>query len=128
MQTQKYCQKNNLIQNAFWDTAWAAKFVSESKRTDIASISSDLCSEIYGLNIIDKNIQDQNGNTTRFLVIVWIENDLQLQNKNEKISIIFKTKDTPSALYKCLWDFATRSINLTKMVKIIFICFQILER
>lgn len=119
MQTQNYCENNSLIQNSFGDTAGAAKFVKESDRDDIASVSSDLCSDIYGLNVLDKNIQDQTGNTTRFLVIVKTDVEthcnLSLQNQLTKMSVLFKTKDIPSALYKCLWAFATRFINLTKI-------------
>ncbi len=120
MQCQKYFKEHNIKPVIFSDTAWAAKFVSESKRTDIASISSDLCNEIYGLNILDKHIQDQTWNMTRFFVVVlksvYEKNKYLFQiPKVWKISIQFKTKDTPSALYKCLWAFATRFINLTKI-------------
>ncbi|MDD5770520.1 MAG: prephenate dehydratase domain-containing protein, partial [Candidatus Gracilibacteria bacterium] len=120
LQCQNYLQKLGIKPISFGDTAGAAKFISESKRTDIASISSDFASNIYKLNILDKSIQDQNGNTTRFFVIVRkdiFEKEKQnlIMKNNGKISIKFKTKDTPSALYKCLGAFATRFINLTKI-------------
>lgn len=120
MQCQNYLKKHNISPIVYFDTAWAAKYVSESWRNDVASISSDLCSEIYWLNILDKNIQDQKWNTTRFFVVVLKDIYIQDQNilksnKTWKISIEFKTKDIPSALYKCLWAFATRYINLTKI-------------
>ena len=120
MQCQNYLKKHNIEPIVASDTAWAAKFVSESDDETIASISSDLCSEIYDLEVIDKNIQDQTGNTTRFFVVVKKEvfdekKDEFLLPKTWKISIKFKTKDIPSALYKCLWAFATRFINLTKI-------------
>jgi prephenate dehydratase len=119
-QCQNYIEKHWFTPVIYSDTAGAAKFVEESKRKDIASISSGLCSSIYSLNILDKNIKDQEWNTTRFFVIV--SKEVYEQNKkklflkrNEKISITFKTKNSPSALYKCLWAFATRFINLTKI-------------
>lgn len=120
MQCQNYLKKYNIEPIISSDTAWAAKFVSESSDKSIASISSDLCSEIYGLEIIDKNIQDQTWNTTRFFVVVKKDifdekKDIFQMPKTWKISINFKTKDIPSALYKCLWAFATRFINLTKI-------------
>jgi prephenate dehydratase len=82
-------------------------FVKENGSKEMASISSKLCSSIYDLNILDKHIQDQTGNTTRFFVVVskdyYKKNKEKLQlKKNGKISVSFKTKDTPSALYKCL--------------------------
>ena len=120
MQCQNYLKKHNIEPIVSSDTAWAAKFVSEQNDETIASISSDLCSEIYNLKVIDKNIQDQTWNTTRFFVIVKrdiFESNKELFDlpKTWKISIKFKTKDIPSALYKCLWAFATRYINLTKI-------------
>lgn len=119
-QCQNYLEKNWFIPVIYGDTAWAAKFVQESARKDIASISSSLCSSIYSLNILDENIKDQIWNTTRFFIIVlrdiFEKNKKELSlKKNWKISITFKTKDIPAALYKCLWTFATRFINLTKI-------------
>lgn len=120
MQCQNYLKQHSITPVVFWDTAWAAKMVSHSQKTDIASISSDLCSDLYGLHILDQNIQDQNGNTTRFFVVVakkfFEKNKEKFQMKKTwKVSIQFKTKDIPSALYKCLWAFATGFINLTKI-------------
>lgn len=120
MQCQNYLKKYNIEPVVASDTAGAAKFISEQNDETLASISSDLCSELYHLEMIDKNIQDQTGNTTRFFVVVQKE-IFEKQKayfhlpKTWKISIQFKTKDTPSALYKCLWAFATRHINLTKI-------------
>lgn len=119
-QCQNYIEKNWFTPVIYSDTAWAAKFVQESNKKDVASISSSLCSSIYSLNILDKDIKDQVGNTTRFFVIVlkdvFEKNKEKLSlKKNGKISVTFKTKDIPAALYKCLWAFATRFINLTKI-------------
>ena len=120
MQCENYIVKNNFSANSYQDTAGAAKFVAESWKNNIGSISSILCAKVYNLNILDENIQDQNWNTTRFFVVVKNEifekygDKLKLEKVN-KMSIRFKTKDTPSALYKCLWAFATRFINLSKI-------------
>ncbi len=123
MQTQEYCKKNWFIQKAFSDTAWAAKFVKEKNKKYIASVSSELSAKIYGLNIVEKNIEDQNWNMTRFIIIVskkiFLKNKKTfLKNNPKKMSVLFKTKDIPAALYKCLWAFATRFINLTKIESI----------
>lgn len=120
MQCDKYIIENNFEKIIWNDTAWAAKIVSENNDESIASISSDFCAEVYSLNILDKDIQDQTWNTTRFFVIV--KKDVYEKNAEKlslpkvwKISIKFRTKDIPAALYKCLWAFATRYINLTKI-------------
>lgn len=120
MQCQNYLKKHNIEPIVVSDTAGAAKFISEQNDETLASVSSDLCSELYHLEMIDKNIQDQTGNTTRFFVVVQQEVFEKQEEyfhlaKTWKISIQFKTKDIPSALYKCLWAFATRYINLTKI-------------
>ncbi len=66
---------------------------------------------------MQEKIQDQNWNTTRFFLVWKKYLDLNIK-KSWKISLIFKTKNIPSALYKCLWAFATRNINLTKIESI----------
>jgi prephenate dehydratase len=123
MQCQNYLKKYNIEPIVASDTAWAAKYVSQTNDESIASISSNLCSEMYWLEIIDKNIQDQTWNTTRFFVVC--REDIFAHKKEKflipktwKISIQFKAKNIPSSLYKCLWAFATRYINLTKIESI----------
>lgn len=123
LQCQKYL-KNKIIKPIdYIDTAMWAKFVKESWRNDIAAIWSDIAWEIYNLNVLDKNIQDQKWNKTRFFIIVL--KSIYEENKGKfliekvwKIAIHFKTKDIPAALYKCLWAFATRFINLKKIESI----------
>lgn len=123
---QALAQCNNFLNNywfdlvSYWDTSGAAKYVSESKDKTIASVSSKICASIYNLNILEEHIQDQKWNTTRFFVVVskdfYKKNKEKLKlKKNWKVSISFRTKDTPAALYKCLWAFATRFINLSKI-------------
>ncbi|MBS8122381.1 prephenate dehydratase [Candidatus Vampirococcus lugosii] len=125
MQCEKYINNNGIKLQEFSDTALAAKMISESKDDSIGAIASGFCSEIYGLNILDSDIQDQGGNTTRFLIIkdksmnneIFENNEFikNFKNKKGKISIIFKTKDEPAILYKCLGSFATKNINLSKI-------------
>ena len=107
-------EKNIEISN-FWDTALAAKYVSESQEIRIGAICSTQAAKLHKLNILDENIQDQNWNTTRFIVIVPKWPNIKYNKKAKKISIIFEAKNIPSSLYKCLWAFATNKINLTKI-------------
>lgn len=97
------------------DTAGAAQEISENKKTWVWAIASSLAWEIYNLNNLDSSIQDQDGNTTRFLVVVPRNTWLSFTDKKGKTSIIFETKHIPSALYKCLGAFATNNVNLTKI-------------
>ena len=98
------------------DTAGSAKDLATTKDKTIAAIASELAAKIYNLKILKKNIEDESGNVTRFLVMG--KNIQQPEYDKEKkfiTSCIFRLKSTPSALYKCLGGFATNQINLTKL-------------
>jgi len=115
MQCENYLKKRKIQPHTFWDTAWAAKHIKEKNNPELSAISSAFSAKIYGLNILDKWINDQNENTTRFFIIVRKNSNLKNFSNNKKNSLIFKVKDIPAVLYKCLWSFATRNINLTKI-------------
>jgi prephenate dehydratase len=70
------------------------------------------------LNILARNIQDQNGNTTRFFVIAHKDNTIKYPDKKGKMTLLFQARDIPASLYKCLWAFATNNVNLTKIESI----------
>jgi prephenate dehydratase len=98
------------------DTAGSAKDLSEGDDISIAAIASELSAQIYKLKILEKNIEDEKGNVTRFLIMG--KNIEQPEFKKEKkfiTSCIFRLKSEPSALYKCLGGFATNQVNLTKL-------------
>ena len=98
------------------DTAGSAKDLAEGKDKTIAAIASELSAKIYNLKILEKNIEDEKGNVTRFLIMG--KNIEQPEFKKEKkfiTSCIFRVKSEPSALYKCLGGFATNQVNLTKL-------------
>ena len=75
-----------------------------------------LSAKIYKLKILEKNIEDEKGNVTRFLVMGKnIEQPEFDKSKKFITSCIFRVKSEPSALYKCLGGFATNQVNLTKL-------------
>ena len=98
------------------DTAGSAKEISENSDTTVAAIASELSAKIYNLKILKKNIEDEKGNVTRFLVMGKkpIQPNFDKQKKFIT-SCIFRLKSVPSALYKCLGGFATNQINMTKL-------------
>jgi len=114
-QCSNYLKNKNIKPIKFYDTAWAAKMIKENNKLWVAAIASNLAWEIYGLNIIDSDIQDSKWNTTRFFLVVknWV--NLDFVDKKWKIALIFEAKNIPSSLYKCLWAFATNNVNLTKI-------------
>ncbi len=118
--------------NAVYDTAGSAYDLSIKKSPSDAAIASIICADLYDLEVLKKDIQDQQFNTTRFIIIsneafyeVSIEKSNEASNENVlknipnvedgpcKTSILFKVRDIPSVLYKCLGGFATNNINLT---------------
>lgn len=82
------------------------------KKENSACISNKICSEIYGLKMIDENIQDENTNATKFIIIAKRKADL---TKNAKTSIVLGTENKPGELYKVLGLFNVFNINLTKI-------------
>jgi prephenate dehydratase len=98
------------------DTAGSAKDLAEGKDKSIAAIASDLSAKMYNLKILKKNIEDEKGNVTRFLIMGKnIEQPEYTAGKKFITSCIFRVKSEPSALYKCLGGFATNQVNLTKL-------------
>lgn len=97
------------------DTAWAAMTLSKTQEQWSAAICSKLAGEMYWLNILDEWIQDQKGNTTRFVLIAPWSSHIKYKNNKNKISILFEAKNIPASLYKCLWAFATNDVNITKI-------------
>ena len=114
------CQ-NIIIKNKFKtiisaDTAGSAKELAENDDKDIAAIASSLSASIYNLKILKKNIEDESGNVTRFLIMGKNINQPEYNKEKKYItSCIFSLKSEPSALYKSLGGFATNQINLTKL-------------
>ena len=98
------------------DTAGSAKDLAKSNDTSIAAIASELSAKIYDLKILKKNIEDEQGNVTRFLIMGKnVQQPEYIKNKKFITSCVFRLKSEPSALYKCLGGFATNNINLTKL-------------
>ena len=98
------------------DTAGSAKDLAEGEDKSIAAIASDLSAKMYNLKILEKNIEDEKGNVTRFLIMGKnIEQPEYTTEKKFITSCIFRVKSEPSALYKCLGGFATNQVNLTKL-------------
>jgi prephenate dehydratase len=100
----------------FEDTAGSAQRVAEMEDPHHAAIASALAAELYGLKILRKNIEDEAGNTTRFIVLAKsAKKPTRQKGKKYLTSIIFEVRNIPAALYKALGGFATNGINITKL-------------
>ena len=115
-QCQKIINEKNFKSIISVDTAGSAKDLARGKDKSIAAIASALSAKMYNLKILKKNIEDDKGNVTRFLIMGKnIEQPDFDKDKKYLTSCIFRVKSEPSALYKCLGGFATNQVNLTKL-------------
>ena len=111
-QCRKFLEKHNLKAISTFDTAGSVKMIKEEKMMDSAAIASERAAQIYGMTILEREIEDVKNNSTRFFVL---DKQDSPYSGEDKTSIIFAAKSIPGALYKVLKEFADRNINLTKI-------------
>lgn len=97
------------------DTAGAAREVAEAKDPTQASISPPLAAEIYGLEVLAADVEDEDHNTTRFVVLSRDFVQAPPGNGPVVTSFVFNVRNLPAALYKALGGFATNGVNMTKL-------------
>ena len=114
-QCSKFIKDNNLVEHIRADTAGSAEMISKNKDIKQSAIASSLSAEIYGLEVIKKNIENETGNLTRFLVMGKNISQPEFKDKTYITSFLFKLKSKPAALYQSLGGFAINGVNLTKL-------------
>jgi prephenate dehydratase len=114
-QCSNFIKKNNLVEHIRADTAGSAETISKNKIKSEAAIASLLSAKIYKLKILAPNIENENGNTTRFLIMGKEVLQPNFENKKYITSFLFKLKSKPAALYQSLGGFAINGVNLTKL-------------
>ena len=97
------------------DTAGSAREVAETGDKSRAAIASSLAAEIYGLDILAENIEDETHNTTRFIVLAREARHAPSDNGPVVTTFVFRVRNIPAALYKALGGFATNGVNMTKL-------------
>ena len=114
-QCSKFIKENKLTEHIRADTAGSAEMISKTKDIKQSAIASSLSAEIYGLEVIKKNIENESGNLTRFLVMGKNISQPEFKDKTYITSFLFKLKSKPAALYQSLGGFAINGVNLTKL-------------
>ncbi len=115
-QCRKIIAKLGLKPVVFEDTAGSAQKVAEMGDVHQGAIASALAAERYGLSILKKNIEDEAGNTTRFIALAKNARVPEPQKgKTYLTSMIFEVRNIPASLYKAIGGFATTGINITKL-------------
>ena len=97
------------------DTAGSARQIAERNDPTTAALAPEMAAEIYGLDILRRNVEDADYNTTRFLILS--NEELVAANTGQPIitTFIFRVRNVPAALYKALGGFATNGVNMTKL-------------
>lgn len=112
MQCERFLKRNSIEPVGWFDTAGAAHDLSQNPQRGVGVIASTLAGELYKLDLVANEIEDEQYNYTRFLLMG--HGDPQPSDYN-KTSIVFATRNRPAALYHCLGEFAKRDLNLTKL-------------
>ena len=108
--------KLGVATEAAGDTAGAAKALALKPDPTRGAVAPALAAEIYGLDILASDIEDERHNTTRFLVMTADKNPPAPDFTNRCVtSFVFRVRNLPAALYKALGGFATNGVNMTKL-------------
>lgn len=114
-------QCRRLIRDHGWrsvvadDTAGAAREVAQLADPGVAALAPELASELYGLDILQRDVEDEHNNTTRFLVLAREPSIPEAGSGPVITSFVFRVRNVPAALYKAMGGFATNGVNMTKL-------------
>jgi len=111
-QCERYLIRRGLEPVPAFDTAGSARDLAQNPDLETGAIAGALAAELYGLEILDRSIEDLAFNYTRFFVL-GLEDPPRSQRS--KTSLVFTTRHQPGALYESLGEFARRGVNLSKI-------------
>ena len=114
-QCRKIIRKLGLTPVIAGDTAGSAREIAEFNDPSIASLATSLAAEIYGLEVLAADVEDEDHNTTRFVVLSRDPVEAPAGNGPTVTTFVFNVRNLPSALYKALGGFATNGVNMTKL-------------
>jgi prephenate dehydratase len=104
-----------LVAHTAGDTAGAAREVAEWNDPTKAALAPRLAADIYGLDVLGENVEDEAHNTTRFVVLSKTSQWAPADGGPTMTTFIFRVRNVPAALYKSLGGFATNGVNMTKL-------------
>lgn len=120
-QSRRYLRERGIVPMAYADTAGAAAFVREMNDPQACAIAPKIAAELYGLKVIDDNVEDASDNTTRFVVLSRQPLDTAglvgslAEDDVAMTTFVFEVKNIPAALFKAMGGFATNGVNMTKL-------------
>jgi prephenate dehydratase len=114
-QSRHYLRQRGIVPMSHADTAGAAAYVAELRDPAIAAIAPRIAAELYGLTLVEENIEDAHDNMTRFVMLAREPLELGTITGPAITTFVFEVRNIPAALYKALGGFATNGINMTKL-------------
>jgi prephenate dehydratase len=114
-QCRKIIREHGLQPVISGDTAGAAREVAEAGDPTMSALAPPLAAEIYGLDVLAEDVEDEEHNTTRFVVLSPELVEAPAGDGPVVTSFIFNVRNIPAALYKALGGFATNGVNMTKL-------------
>lgn len=114
-QCRKIIRKMGVRPHVAGDTAGSARQVGEWGDRSKAALAPRLAAEVYGLEILAEDVEDEKHNTTRFVILSKEREDAPAGNGPTVTTFVFRVKNLPAALYKALGGFATNGVNMTKL-------------
>ena len=114
-QSRGFLTQLGIVGEAAADSAGAAADIARQGLRDVGALASDLAAETYGLNILARHIEDQDHNTTRFLIMAREPNFERRGGGGMMTTFVFRVRNIPAALYKAMGGFATNGVNMTKL-------------
>ncbi|MCR4618028.1 MAG: prephenate dehydratase [Lachnospiraceae bacterium] len=112
MQSSHFLSDHPWQQIGMKNNAFAAKKVAEDKDISKAAIASEFAAKLYGLKVLEKGVNDNKDNSTRFIIVT---NQKIFKTDAKKISICFELPHESGSLYHMLSHFIYNNINLTKI-------------
>lgn len=111
-QCERFLKRHKMQPIVWYDTAGSALDLSKDCAPHTAALASKLAADLYGLEVVEPDVEDMPFNFTRFFVL---GHEDPSKGEYNKTSIVFATRNRPAALYDCLGEFARRGINITKL-------------
>ena len=114
-QCRHYLREHGIIPVAYADTAAAAAFVAGNDDPTAGAIAPPIAATLYGLVAVNEAVQDDESNTTRFVVLSRDSVSPNVADAVLMTTFIFEVKNIPAALYKAMGGFATNGVNMTRL-------------
>jgi prephenate dehydratase len=114
-QCRRFLARHGIRGEVAADSAGAAAALARTPEPDVGALASPLAAEIYGLDVLARDIEDEETNTTRFLVMAPEPDMSRRGTTGMMTTFVFRVRNLPAALYKAMGGFATNGVNMTKL-------------